>query len=35
MRTRFSLSLALLLITPLAQAKEYPIGEPQLCPGLV
>ncbi|WP_422420262.1 iron transporter [Pseudomonas sp. GZD-222] len=34
MRTPFSLSLALLLITPLAQAKEYPIGEPQLCPGL-
>ena len=34
MRTPISLSLALLLITPLAQAKEYPIGEPQLCPGL-
>ncbi|QGW77202.1 hypothetical protein GPJ81_11090 [Pseudomonas alkylphenolica] len=34
MRTPFSLSLALLLITPPALAKEYPIGEPQLCPGL-
>ena len=34
MRRTFSLSLALLLLTPLAQAKEYPIGEPQLCPGL-
>jgi uncharacterized protein involved in high-affinity Fe2+ transport len=34
MRTPFSLSLALLLLAPLAHAKEYPIGEPQLCPGL-
>ncbi|AIL61381.1 iron transporter [Pseudomonas alkylphenolica] len=34
MRTPFSLSLALLLITPPALAKEYPIGKPQLCPGL-
>ncbi|MET3053099.1 iron transporter [Pseudomonas alkylphenolica] len=34
MRNPLSLSLTLLLITPLAQAKEYPIGEPQLCPGL-
>ncbi|MEF9900721.1 MAG: iron transporter [Pseudomonas sp.] len=34
MRTPFSLLLALLLIAPLAQAKEYPIGEPQMCPGL-
>ncbi len=34
MRTLAPLSLALLLLPPLAQAKEYPIGEPQLCPGL-
>ncbi|CAD5200347.1 iron transporter [Pseudomonas sp. FEN] len=34
MRRTFSLSLALLLLTPLAQAKEYPIGAPQQCPGL-
>jgi uncharacterized protein involved in high-affinity Fe2+ transport len=34
MRTPFSLSLVLLLLAPLANAKEYPIGEPQLCPGL-
>ncbi|MBS7600969.1 MULTISPECIES: iron transporter [Pseudomonas] len=34
MRSALSLPLALLLIAPLAHAKEYPIGEPQLCPGL-
>ena len=34
MRTPISLSVALLLLSPLAQAKEYPIGEPQFCPGL-
>ncbi|WP_248804841.1 iron transporter [Pseudomonas sp. MWU13-2100] len=34
MRHTFSLSLALLLLAPLAQAKEYPIGAPQHCPGL-
>lgn len=34
MRTPLSLSLALLLFAPLVHAKEYPIGEPQLCPGL-
>lgn len=34
MRTAFSLSLALLLLSSLAQAKEYPIGAPQVCPGL-
>ncbi|WP_460124220.1 iron transporter [Pseudomonas sp. S2_C03] len=34
MRTPFSLSLALLLLAPLAHAKEYPIGSPQMCAGL-
>lgn len=34
MRTLATLPLALLFLAPLAQAKEYPIGEPQLCPGL-
>lgn len=34
MRIPFTLSLALLLSTGAAVAKEYPIGEPQMCPGL-
>lgn len=34
MRIPFMLSLALLLSTGAAVAKEYPIGEPQMCPGL-
>ncbi|WP_434577044.1 hypothetical protein [Pseudomonas sp. Z1-6] len=34
MRALFPLPLALLFLAPLAQAKEYPIGEPQLCAGL-
>ncbi|WP_433884512.1 iron transporter [Pseudomonas vranovensis] len=34
MHSALSLPLALLLIAPLVHAKEYPIGQPQLCPGL-
>ena len=34
MRIPFTLSLALLLSTGAVVAKEYPIGEPQMCPGL-
>jgi len=34
MRTSLALSFSLLLLAPKAHAKEYPIGEPQLCPGL-
>ncbi|OCW19083.1 iron transporter [Pseudomonas sp. S3E12] len=34
MRTPYLLCLALLLGTSVAVAKEYPIGEPQHCPGL-
>ncbi|QBF26515.1 hypothetical protein EXN22_12720 [Pseudomonas tructae] len=34
MRSTLSLPLLLLLISPLTHAKEYPIGEPQSCPGL-
>src|SRR3990167_4001578 len=34
MRAQLPFSLALLLVTTFAQAKEYPIGEPQQCGGL-
>ncbi|WP_339487978.1 iron transporter [Pseudomonas rhizophila] len=34
MRTLAPLPLALLFLATLSQAKEYPIGEPQMCPGL-
>lgn len=34
MRLPLTLTLASLLLTPLAQAKEYPIGEPQHCGGM-
>jgi hypothetical protein len=34
MRVLTPLSLALLCLAPLAQAKEYPIGEPQHCGGM-
>nr|MBF0682691.1 iron transporter [Pseudomonas sp.] len=34
MRHALTLTLASLLLTPLAQAKEYPIGEPQICGGM-
>ena len=34
MRAQVSVSLAVLLCGSLAQAKEYPIGEPQQCAGL-
>jgi hypothetical protein len=34
MRLTFTLSLALLLFASHAEAKEYPIGAPQQCPGL-
>ena len=34
MRVQLSLSLAALVCASLAQAKEYPIGEPQQCGGL-
>jgi uncharacterized protein involved in high-affinity Fe2+ transport len=34
MRAQLPFSLALLLVATFAQAKEYPIGEPQQCGGL-
>ncbi|BAP81048.1 hypothetical protein MT1_3874 [Pseudomonas sp. MT-1] len=34
MRIPATLAIASLLLTPLAQAKEYPIGEPQQCGGM-
>jgi uncharacterized protein involved in high-affinity Fe2+ transport len=34
MRAQLPFSLALLLVAACAQAKEYPIGEPQQCGGL-
>jgi hypothetical protein len=34
MRTQLPLSFALVLIASFAQAKEYPIGEPQQCGGM-
>lgn len=34
MRIPATLAIASLLFTPLAQAKEYPIGEPQQCGGM-
>ncbi|MCF7201743.1 iron transporter [Pseudomonas oligotrophica] len=34
MRYPVMLATATLLLTPLAQAKEYPIGEPQQCGGM-
>lgn len=34
MRIPATLAISTLLLTPLAQAKEYPIGEPQQCGGM-
>ena len=34
MRIPATLAISTLLLTPLAQAKEYPIGEPQMCGGM-
>ena len=34
MRIPATLAITSLLLTPLAQAKEYPIGEPQQCGGM-
>jgi len=34
MRIPVTLAIASLVLTPLAQAKEYPIGEPQQCGGM-
>ena len=34
MRIPTTLAITSLLLTPLAQAKEYPIGEPQQCGGM-
>src|SRR3546814_20578118 len=34
MRIPATLAITTLLLTPLAQAKEYPIGEPQQCGGM-
>ncbi|WP_173627831.1 iron transporter, partial [Salmonella enterica] len=34
MRHPIMLATATLLLAPLAQAKEYPIGEPQQCGGM-
>ena len=34
MRIPVTLAIASLMLTPLAQAKEYPIGEPQQCGGM-
>lgn len=34
MRIPAALAISSLLLTPLAQAKEYPIGEPQQCGGM-
>ncbi|HBS80602.1 MAG TPA: hypothetical protein DD989_18460, partial [Pseudomonas sp.] len=34
MRIPATLAIASLLLAPLAQAKEYPIGEPQQCGGM-